>query len=81
MFYAITTIFYGGNNMTYEMRKCEPTLLLIPIPYDIGMVREELAIDDAVSYTLRGKCMEAQLNTMAVTGIHTHVPAVTCPEH
>ena len=42
--------------MTYEMRrKPEPTLLLTQgifnVSHDIGMVREELADDDAVSYT------------------------------
>ena len=61
LFSTIATVFkfdYGGDLM-YEMsrRKPEPTLLpkqriFNPPPtHHIGMVWEELALDDAVSYT------------------------------
>ena len=48
----------------YEMRrrKPEPTLLLTQgifnLPHHIGMVREELAFDDGVSYTQRGNGLQ-----------------------
>ena len=58
LFYAIATVFqiYHGSDMMYEMRsrKPEPTLLrtqrIFNLPHHIGMVREELAFNDAVSY-------------------------------
>ena len=57
----IVTVFqlYHGGDMMYETgrRKAETTLLLTQgiynLPHHIGMVREELAFDDAVSYTLQ----------------------------
>ena len=51
---------YHGNDMMYEMRrrKPEPTILLTPgifnFQHHIGMVWDELAFDDALSYTQRG---------------------------
>ena len=60
--------------MLYEMRMRKPELTCLPTqglfnpPHHIGMVGEELAFDDAVSYTQRGKQIAAQLNVMAVTG-------------
>ena len=46
-------------------------------PHHIGMVWEKLTFDDAVSYMQWGKWIAAQLNVIAMTGIHTHVPRVT----
>ena len=43
--------------MMYEIRRgkqeptCLPTQEIFNLPHDIGMVCEELAFDDAVSYT------------------------------
>ena len=75
--------------MMYEMRrrrrKPECTLLqtegIFNLPHHICMACEELAFDDTVSYTQRGrKWIEAQLNVIAVDiGIHTTVPRVTYP--
>ena len=59
--------------MLYEIRwrKREPTPLMTQeifnLPHHIGMVWEELAFDDAVSYTQRGEWIAAQLNVIAVT--------------
>ena len=61
LFYVIATVFQLllDGDMIYEMRrwKREPTLLLTQgifnLPHNIGMVWEELAFDNAVSYTLR----------------------------
>ena len=50
--------------MMYEMgrRKPEPTHLpkqgIFKIPHHIGMVREELAFDDAISYTQWGNGLQ-----------------------
>ena len=72
LFYAIATVsvLYHGD---MRWRKTEPTLLptqgIVNLPHHIGMVLEELAFDDAVSYTY--------LNVNAVTGIRTPVPRVT----
>ena len=66
-----------GGDMMYEMRrrKLEPTLFLTQgidnLPHHIGMVREELAFDDAVNTA--GKWITAQLNIIAVTGIRTRL--------
>ena len=57
--YAIATVFqlYLGRDMMYEMRRRKPerTFLLTQgifnLPHHIAMVGEELAFDDAVSYT------------------------------
>ena len=49
--------------------------LIFNLPHHIGMVWEELAFNDAVSYSV-GKWIAAQLNIIAVTGIHTPVPRV-----
>ena len=58
-FYAIATVFQWYDMvviMMYEMRRHmpKPTLLLTEgifnLPHYIGMVWEELAFDDAVSY-------------------------------
>ena len=62
LFYTIATVFqlYPGSDMMYKMRRRKPgpTLLLTQVifnlpQYDIGMVWEELAFDDAVSYAWR----------------------------
>ena len=71
--------------MMYEMRrrKPEPTLLptqgIFTIPHHIGMVWEELAFGDTVSYTQWGNGVNAQLNVIAITGVRTPVPRVTYP--
>ena len=49
-----------GGDMMYEMRrKSESTLLpnqgILNLPHHIGMVLEEMASDDTVNYTQRGK--------------------------
>ena len=64
----------------YEMRrrKPEPTLLLSQGIFNLGMLSEELTIDDAVSYTVE-KWIAAQLNIIAVTRIRTLFPMVTYP--
>ena len=62
LFYAIATVFqvYHGRDMIYEIRKRKPasTLLLTQgsfnLSHHVGMVCEELAFDDAVSYTQQG---------------------------
>ena len=60
--------------MMHEMRrkKSEPRLLLTQgifnLPHHIGKVGEDLAFDEAVSYTQWGNWIAAQLNAMAVTG-------------
>ena len=67
LFYAIGTVFqlYHGGDMMCEIRrrKPEPTLLLtqgiVNLPHDIGMVWEELAFDDTVSYTQRGNRLQS----------------------
>ena len=59
LFYTRATVsqLYHGGDMIYEMtrRKSEATLLqtqgIFDHPHCIGMVGEELAINDAVSYT------------------------------
>ena len=59
LFYAITTLFhlYHGGDKMHEMRRRKPEHSLLPtqgifnLPHHIGIVREELAFDDAVSYT------------------------------
>ena len=38
------------------------------------MVQEKLAYDDVITYTQRGKGIEAELNVIAVSGIHTPAP-------
>ena len=70
--------------MMYEMRnrKPEPTLLLtqgmFSLTHSIGMVWEELAVDDAVSYTQRGnECSAAKCH--GSDGIRAPVPMVTNP--
>ena len=71
--------------MMYEMRRRKPELRLLPtqeifnLPHHIGMVSEEHAFDDAVSYTQQEKWNAAQLNVVAVIGIRTPVPRVTYP--
>ena len=62
LFNAIATVFqlYYASDMMYEMRRRKPeaTHLMsqgtFNLPHQIGMVWEELAFDDAVSYTQRG---------------------------
>ena len=59
MFYAIAIVFqlYHGGDMKHEMRKrqSEPTLLPTQrsfiLPHHTGMVGEELAFDNTVTYT------------------------------
>ena len=71
--------------MMYELRRRnpEPTLLqtqgIFNLAHQIGMVQEELAFDDSISYTRRGKWIAAQLNAIAVTGIRTPNLRVTDP--
>ena len=63
--------------------KPEPTLLptqeIVNLPHHIGIVREELAFDGAISYTQWGEWIAAELNVMSVTGfrIRTAVTRVT----
>ena len=65
-FFAIATIFqlYHGSDTMYDMRrrKSEPTFLLTQwifnLPHHIGMIREELAFDDALSYTQWGNGLQ-----------------------
>ena len=66
LFYAIATVFqlYHSHHFMYQIRrrKPEPTLLqtqgLFNVPQHIGMVREKLAFDDAVSYTQWGNGLQ-----------------------
>ena len=65
LFYAIATVFlvHQGGNMMYEMKsKPEPTLLLTQeifnLLHHVGMVGEELAFDDAVSYMQQGNGLQ-----------------------
>ena len=55
-------LLYHGGDMMYEMRKLEPTLLLIQglsnLPHHIGMVLEELAFDETISYTQWGNGLQ-----------------------
>ena len=59
LFSTIAMVFqlYHGGDMMYELRRkeSEPALLLtqgiFKLPHHIGMVSEELAFDDTVSYT------------------------------
>ena len=73
--------------MMYEMRRRKPnpsrllTYGIFNVPHHISMVWEELAFNDDVSYTEQWKWIAAaQLNVIAMTGIHTPpVPRVTYP--
>ena len=66
LFYAIAILFqlYHGGDMMYEMRRRmpEPTFLLTQrifnLLHHIVMVSEELAFDDAVSYTQQGNRLQ-----------------------
>ena len=66
LFYSIATVFqlYHGHDMMYEMRRRKPDPTLLPTqeifnpPAHIGMVFEELAFDDAVSYTHHGNGLQ-----------------------
>ena len=70
--------------MMYEMRRKKPERILLPtkgifnLPDHIGVVCEELAFDDAVSYTVE-KWIAAQLHVIAVTRIRIPVPRVSYP--
>ena len=74
LLYAIATVFllYHGNDMIHELRrrKPEPTILSMQGIFNLPhhMIWEEVAFDDAVSYTQQGKWLVAQLNVMAMTG-------------
>ena len=64
-FYVIAKVFqlYLGGDVMYEMRRMpEPALLqtqgIFNLPHHIGMVGEELAFDDAVSYTQQGNRLQ-----------------------
>ena len=50
------------GNILQLMRKPKPTLLttcsIFNLPHYIGMVQEELAFDDTVSYTQRGNGLQ-----------------------
>ena len=58
LFYTITTVFqsYQGSDMLYEMRrrKADPTVIptheILNLPHHMGVMKAELAIDDAVGY-------------------------------
>ena len=62
LFYTIVTVFklYLCDDMMDEMRRRKPVSTLLPtqgilnLPHHIGLICEELASDDAVSYTQRG---------------------------
>ena len=63
LFYAIATVFklyHDGDMMYYDMRRRKPKPTVLPtqgifnLPYNIGMVSEELAFGDAVSYAQWG---------------------------
>ena len=66
LFYAIVAVFqlYNGSDMMYEMRrrKLKPILLLTQgifnLPHHMDIVWEELASDDAVSYTQQGNGLQ-----------------------
>ena len=66
LFYAIATVFqlYHGSDRMYEMRRRKPETTLLPtqvkfnLQHHMGMVWEELAFDDAVSYTQRGNGLQ-----------------------
>ena len=66
-----------------KRRKPKPSLLptqeIFNLSHQIDMVREELAVDDAVSYYIAGKWIAAQLNVIAVTVIRTPVPRANNP--
>ena len=59
LFYTIVIVFqlYHGGDMMHEMRRRKPEPTLIPtqgtfnVPHHIDMGWEELAFDNAVSYT------------------------------
>ena len=54
LIYAIATVFqsYHGRDIMYEMRRRKPTLLWTQgVPHHIGMVLEEPAFYEVVSYT------------------------------
>ena len=78
---SITVIYYGGD-MIYEMRSRmpEPTPLPIQGIFNLphGMIWEELAFDDAVSYSQwEMDCSTAQC--YGTDGIRTPVPGGTNP--
>ena len=85
LFYSIATTFepYHDGDMMYEMRRRKPKPTLLPtqgifnLPYHIGIVWEDLAFDDAISYTYQGKWIAIQSNVMAVTGIRIPFQRVT----
>ena len=65
LFYTIATIFklYLGSDMMCEMRRKPeqtllPTQVISDLPHHIGMVSEELAFDDCVSYTQWGNGLQ-----------------------
>ena len=67
LFYAIATAFLSQNlgaDMMYEVRRRKPksTLLatqgIFNLPHHVGTVLEELAFDDAVSYTQQGNKLQ-----------------------
>ena len=88
LFYAIATVFQldHGGDMMYEMRrrrKPEATLLLTQgtfnFPHHIGIIWEELAFDNAVSYIQQGNGHQySALNKWAISppGFKTDQPAV-----
>ena len=66
LFYAVATVFQlcHSGDMMYEMRRRKPkpklflTQGIFNLPRLIVMVSEELAFDDAVSYTQRGNGLQ-----------------------
>ena len=74
LFYAIATLFhlYYDSDMMYTMRRRmhDPTPLLTQgtfnLPHHIGMVWEELAFDDPVSYTQQWQSKLAEVMTWGI---------------
>ena len=65
LLYVIATVFqlYLGGDMMYKMRrKPEPTPLatkgIFNLPHQKGIVQDELAFDDTVSYTELGNGLQ-----------------------
>ena len=87
LLYTIAKVFqlYLGSDMMSEKTRRKPAPILSPtqgifnLPHHIVMVWEELAFDDAVSYTQWWKWISAQLKVMAVTGFVPLVPSLINP--
>ena len=81
LFYTIAMVFqlYQGTDMIHETKRKKPENILLAtqgifnLPYNIDMVWEELAFDDAGSYTQQANRLQDN------NGIRTPVPKVTNP--